>query len=133
MVRVLRASGIDLETIARALCIDPKTLGKYFKVELTFGHEDIKARMGLALVRVALQGNVNAIKYWLATHGGAEWRVPKDDADGATIIIKGGLPATAAAAAAAMPTARRAQSRRSCGQPHGVLVCTDQHDAQRGR
>jgi len=43
-------------------------------------------------VRVALQGNVNAIKYWLATHGGAEWRVPKDDADGATIIIKGGLP-----------------------------------------
>jgi len=100
MVRVLRASGIDLETIARALCIDPKTLGKYFKVELTFGHEDIKARIGLALVRVALQGNVNAIKYWLATHGGAEWRVPKDDADGATIslasgatiIIKGGLP-----------------------------------------
>ena len=51
MVRVLRASGVDLETIARALCIDPKTLGKYFKVELTFGHEDIKARMGLALVR----------------------------------------------------------------------------------
>jgi hypothetical protein len=99
MVRVLRASGVDLETIARALCIDPKTLGKYFKVELTFGHEDIKARMGLALVRVALQGNVNAIKYWLATHGGAEWRVPKDAdgatislASGATIIIKGGLP-----------------------------------------
>ena len=100
MVRVLRASGIDLETIARALCIDPKTLRKHFKVELTFGYEDIKARMGLALVRVALQGNVNAIKYWLATHGGAEWRVPKEDADsatislasGATIIIKGGLP-----------------------------------------
>jgi hypothetical protein len=71
--------GVAHETIARVLKISVPTLKKYFGQELENGFEEIKARMGVALVRAGLSGNVAAMKFWLVTRGGPEWRIPKDD------------------------------------------------------
>jgi hypothetical protein len=78
LVMVLRSNGVDVAVIASILKIAPHTLRKYFRTELRDGFEQIKARIGLALVRSALAGNVAAARYWLITHGGPEWRMPKD-------------------------------------------------------
>jgi hypothetical protein len=107
LVLVLRAHGISHDTIARNLTpdggISVPTLKRAFKQELAGGYEHVKASMIAALVRAGAQGNVGAIKYWLATHGGQEWRMPHNDSDAptvnvnggsATIIVKGGLPDT---------------------------------------
>jgi AcrR family transcriptional regulator len=80
-VIVLKGNGESLPAIARAIGISEPTLNKYYKGELVSAHADLKARMGAALVRQALAGNINALKFWLATHGGADWRVPKEDAE----------------------------------------------------
>jgi hypothetical protein len=80
-VIVLRGNGDGNAAIARAIGISEPTLYRYYKQELTTAHADLKARMGAALVRQALAGNINALKFWLATHGGADWRVPKEDAE----------------------------------------------------
>jgi hypothetical protein len=78
LVQVLAANGTSQATIARNVGprgIDEKTLRKHFRRELSDGHEQIKAAIGLSVVRAALNGNVYAAKYWLSTHGGPEWRV----------------------------------------------------------
>ena len=74
LVEVLRANGVALETIARFLNVSVPTTRKYFKVELSHGHEHIQARMGAALVKAALNGHVGAMCFWLARHGGDVWR-----------------------------------------------------------
>ena len=80
-VTVLAGNGVSHNAIARALGISTPTLVRYYKTELATANEDLAARMGAALVRQALGGNVNAIKFWLATRGGEGWRIPKDDAE----------------------------------------------------
>jgi hypothetical protein len=78
MITVLRANGATIETICGVVGITDKTLTKHCRKELDGALDNLRARMGATLVRTALNGNVNAMKFWLATHGGPEWRVPKD-------------------------------------------------------
>jgi len=75
IVQILRSNGISQRTIAANIGCDVQTLRKHFRVELADGHVQVVAAMGAALVRAGLAGNVNAIKYWLSTHGGPEWRI----------------------------------------------------------
>ena len=74
MVQVLRANGVLIGTIARYLGISAPTVRRHFKVELSHGFEHVKAAMGAALVKAALGGNVGAMCFWLARHGGDQWR-----------------------------------------------------------
>jgi hypothetical protein len=78
MVTVMRANGDALATICSLVGVTEKTLRKHFKKELDGAFEDVLARMGARLVGLAMGGNVNALKFWLATHGGAQWRLPTD-------------------------------------------------------
>jgi hypothetical protein len=75
-VQVMRANGDPLTIIAKAVGgIDVKTLRKHFRRELEDGHAQVVASMGAALVRAGLAGNVNALRFWLLTRGGPEWRI----------------------------------------------------------
>jgi hypothetical protein len=74
-VQVLRANGDALPIICRNIGVTEKTLRKHFTEELAGGHAQVVASMGAAVVRAGLNGNVFAMKYWLCTHGGPEWRV----------------------------------------------------------
>lgn len=84
-VQILRANGVPINVIAKnvhwtdedqrsGIGIDAKTLRKYFKEQLDDGFEMVKAAMGASLVREGLKGNVGALRYWLATQGGEQWR-----------------------------------------------------------
>lgn len=77
LVRVLRANGNAVRVIASLVGsgIDAKTLRKHFRDELREGKEHVVAAVGAAVVKAALAGNMFAARYWLATHGGPEWRV----------------------------------------------------------
>ena len=81
MVQMLAANGTPQDVIARNLPlgrgqrgIAEKTLRKAFREELDSGYADTLARMGATVVREGLKGQGWAAKYWLTTHGGAEWR-----------------------------------------------------------
>lgn len=110
VVQVLHAHGFSHRFIARKIGIDEngkptaigeRTLRKAFKDDLADAHLQVKAAMVATLVRTGLNGNVSAMKYWLACFGGPEWRIPAG-ADGelpasqgigqTTIVIRGGLP-----------------------------------------
>lgn len=75
MVQVLRSNGIAVRIIAKNIGCDINTLRKHYKTELSDGLAQVVAAMGAALVRTGLAGNVTAQRYWLATHGGPEWRI----------------------------------------------------------
>lgn len=79
-VMVLVANGDDLEIIAQALNITVATLRRHFKNEIQTGRRQIVARVGYAMVKEALAGNVAAARYWLQSHGGPAWRIPKENA-----------------------------------------------------
>jgi len=76
MVMVLAANGNAHDVISKVIKISEKTLRKYCKAELAEGRLHVKARIGAAVVREALAGNVAAQRYWLVTHGGPEWQLP---------------------------------------------------------
>jgi hypothetical protein len=80
LVRILAANGVTLTVIAQAIGCSAMTLTKYFRKEIDEGKELVVAMVGAAVVQEALNGNVGAARYWLATHAGPEWRMPKDDA-----------------------------------------------------
>lgn len=75
LVQVMVSNGIAQAVIARTVGCDGKTLRRHFKQELGDGHAAVEAAMGVAIVRAGLAGNILAAKYWLATHGGPEWRI----------------------------------------------------------
>lgn len=75
VVKILRGAGVPLRLIARCIGCDVKTLRKAFKDELRDGEMEVEAAMGVAIVRAGLAGNWMAARYWLATHGGPQWRV----------------------------------------------------------
>lgn len=77
-VRILSANGVSEPVMAKLLHISKSTLFKYFKVEIRDGRDMITAKMGAALVKEGLAGNVAAQRYWLGTHGGEAWRIPKN-------------------------------------------------------
>jgi hypothetical protein len=78
LVRVLAANGVAEAVMAKLLRINLRTLKKHFRTEMADGHAIVTARMGAALVKEGFAGNVAAIRYWLGTHGGEEWRIPKN-------------------------------------------------------
>jgi hypothetical protein len=77
-VMLLRAGRNDIGTIARVIGGTRTTLRKACGEELKHGFEMVKAHISATLVRSALAGNVLAQRYWLATHGGPEWRIPHE-------------------------------------------------------
>ena len=77
---VLVANGDELEVIAQALNITVQTLRRHYREEIKTGHKQIVARVGYAMVKEALAGNVAAARYWLQSHGGPAWRIPKENA-----------------------------------------------------
>lgn len=85
MVRVLIANGVAHSIIAEMLGISLNTFKKHYKAERKTGFERVKAAIGAAVVRSAMSGNIAAQKYWLGTHGGPEWRVPKEEQGGELI------------------------------------------------
>jgi len=98
MVQVLAANGISHHVIARNIGCDRNTLRRHFKDELKHGKDQVEAALGAAIVKAGMNGNWGAAKYWLATHGGPQWRVqPGTDDDempaqNLTVVIRGGLP-----------------------------------------
>lgn len=77
-VMVLSANDVRVPIIAQALRINEKTLAKHFRKEMDLGREHITARVGYAVVKEALAGNIAAARYWLSTHGGKAWQAPRE-------------------------------------------------------
>lgn len=77
MVTIMRSNGMPDHAIADVLGISERTLRSRFKAEMAVGFEMIRSRMGVALVQAGLDGNVSAMKFWLANRC-AEWRRAND-------------------------------------------------------
>lgn len=77
-VMVLAANNDTQAVIAQALNIHHSTLVKYFKKEIKTGRAQIVARVGYTVVKEALAGNMAAARFWLQTHGGPSWQLPKE-------------------------------------------------------
>jgi len=78
MVIKMRANGMAIDAIASVMTIDVQTLRNRFKDELELGFNLISARMGAALIDAGLEGNISAIKFWLANRC-PEWRLARED------------------------------------------------------
>ena len=78
-VRTLASNGVSERIMAKILGISRETLDKYFSDEMQEGRDVVTAHMGAALVREGIAGNVAAIKYWLLTRGGPEWKLSRAD------------------------------------------------------
>lgn len=90
LVTTLAGNGNSHVVIASIVQCSEPTLRKYFRAELTDAKERLVAMMGAAVVSAAMGGNVNAMKYWLSTHGGPEWRMRwRDEADEALAMANG--------------------------------------------
>jgi hypothetical protein len=78
LVKSLAAVGTPQALIARKISIrSPKTLRKYFREELDFGATEANANVGGALYKTAMNGNVDAQKFWLERRAG--WGRPVRD------------------------------------------------------
>lgn len=77
-VSFMRAHGVTVEVIARAVGMTVVTLRKHASVELAHGLADARATMGRTLVQRALNpklpGSTTALIHWLNVHGGPEWQ-----------------------------------------------------------
>lgn len=65
-VEALAAAGIKREAIAHMLEINIDTLEKYYREELETGKDVIRGKLALALHKKGMEGNVAAIKAFLA-------------------------------------------------------------------
>jgi hypothetical protein len=77
-VTVMAANGMSAVSIAKVLDIRESTVERRFKDEIATGREKIRAQMGAVLVAKALEGNISALKFWLANHC-PEWRMVRED------------------------------------------------------
>jgi hypothetical protein len=82
LVETMAANGVAEEVIAKLLKVSRMTVRRRFKQELADGRALVTARMGASLVREGIAGNVAAIKYWLLTRGGPEWKLTVADVRG---------------------------------------------------
>jgi hypothetical protein len=69
-------NGIPVETIAKIVGCHRITLNKTCRRELDIGSEQVKAAMGIAVVRAGLAGDWRASISWLSRFGGSEWHKP---------------------------------------------------------
>jgi hypothetical protein len=72
-VSICVASGVPNDAIARRIGFGTRTLERRFKNEIAEGSVDIKLRMTTVLAQKALNGDVGALKYYLAVRY-PEWR-----------------------------------------------------------
>lgn len=70
-VEVMVACGLTSREVAHIFNCTIKEVESHYKDELYFGCAKINARVGAALLRNALQGDVNAQKFWLQSR--ARW------------------------------------------------------------
>jgi len=80
IVTIMRSNAMGIEAIAAVMGVNKDTLRSLFAVELANGFESIRGQMGAALVNAGINGNVSAMKFWLANRC-PEWRVAKDEAE----------------------------------------------------
>lgn len=78
-VVILVAAGVEHRIIAKILRVSEHTVQRHFKEELKEGHKLVTAKIGAVLVRLALAGNLGAIRTFLLCRAHDIWRVPKDD------------------------------------------------------
>ena len=72
-----KACGASIELIAQILRVKRQYLMDLFPVELSMTVEVAVISAGVRLLERALvDGDVGALRYFLTTHGGAEWREP---------------------------------------------------------
>ena len=73
MVKAMSGFGVPHDDIATLVDVDPKTLRKYFRVELDRGSIEATAKVGQSLFRLATEGgNVAAAIFWMKARAG--WR-----------------------------------------------------------
>lgn len=77
MVTLMRANGMTIDAISDVMGMCDDTLKKQFKLELDFGFNMIRSKMGAALAQAGLNGNVSAMKFWLANRC-PEWRAASE-------------------------------------------------------
>ena len=72
-----RAVGATVGVIAKMLCIPELNVPMLFPLEMSIEPQAAVIAAGVKLLERALvDGDVGALRYWLTTHGGAEWREP---------------------------------------------------------
>lgn len=69
-VNTLSMFGVKEVEIAGHLNIDPKTLRKYYRSELSDGHLKANVSVAKSLYRQAIDGNVTAAIFWLKSRAG---------------------------------------------------------------
>ena len=79
MVQTLAAHGTPHRIIAAVLGVARDTLRRHYRVELSEGFELIKGKIQATVAVRALEGDLNAAKFWLLRWC-PEWRVVKEDA-----------------------------------------------------
>jgi hypothetical protein len=73
-VRVLRSTGVSIDTTAKLLRIGRSNLRRYYRDELEFGRAQMIAALGSIIVRKALDGDVRAAIFYLSRFGGPAWK-----------------------------------------------------------
>lgn len=114
-VKVMRANGTTVETIARLLRIDVRTLKKYYKAELAFGYDEIRVGLSSVIVTAGLDGDWHAALQWLRQRGGPEWQKTEGR-------LHGGLDGAA-------PIEVNARARLVILPPNGRLSLTEEEIA----
>ena len=99
MVRLAALHGARQDVIARSVGIDPKTLRKYYREELTDGAQESLTRIAVGVGQMALRvgpgcapEELRAAMFLLNTKGGYSRKTAPDDEGKAGVQISGGLP-----------------------------------------
>lgn len=69
-VEAMAAYGVPQESIASVLGVDPKTLRKHYRDELTNGSTKANSKVAESLYKNAISGNVSAQIFWCKTRLG---------------------------------------------------------------
>lgn len=72
-VTVWRGIGVDPPDIARQIGCSENTLYKHFREEMEHGLTTLRTKMGSKIVSLGLDGNVQALVFYLKNHGGPGW------------------------------------------------------------
>lgn len=76
MVSAHAIVGTPQEIIADLLGVDPKTLRKYYRTELTTSAAKATAKIAQSLYQKALAGDISAMIFWMKTKG--RWATVKE-------------------------------------------------------
>jgi len=79
----MSATGCPLGQIAREIGCNERTLRKYYKDELTNGHDAIVSKIAVGVVSRAMRaftareqpGDLSCARWYMGLHGGAQWKM----------------------------------------------------------